>query len=212
MRDGEGEKPRRPRWLEAGDGGAASEVAERRRASGAPEPRNVGAVRGSASIGSTTGPDLSGLRRLSQNAKPQRRERDINMMRLGAFLLAAAFVIAVPWLIFTRIGDSGPARPRPSVSAGAGLGAPSPSASASIPPPVAVDAGVYEVVGEVACARIRVEPGTNQEILNCVKPGTTLRSDGQIRDLDGFSWLHDEDPYKKIDGWIATEYVKKVST
>lgn len=150
------------------------------------------------------GPDLSSLRRLSQNAKPLRAPRDINIGRVTAFLAAAMVVVLLPWVVFTRIGDPGPAKPsRPG--AGHSTRSPTPSPAVSVLP----DAGVYEVVGDVECARIRVLAGTDQEILNCVKPGTMLRSDGQLKTADNFAWLHVEDPFKKLDGWIATKYVRR---
>jgi hypothetical protein len=156
------------------------------------------------------GPDLSQLRRLSQNAKPPRRQRqDVNLARAGAFLGAALVVIVLPWVVFNQIGDPGPASSRPKTSA-----SPTPvtsrAGSASPAPSALPDAGIWEVVGDVECARIRVSPGTNEEILNCVKPGTRLTSDGQLKTVDNFAWLHVEDPFKKLDGWIATRYVKKL--
>lgn len=150
------------------------------------------------------GPDLSSLRRLSQNAKPLRPSRDINIGRAAAFLAAAVIVVLLPWVVFTRIGDPGPAKP-PRPGAGHSTRSPTPGPAVSVLP----DAGVYEVVGDVQCARIRVLAGTDQEILNCVKPGTMLRSDGQIKTADNFAWLHVEDPFKKLDGWIATKYVRR---
>lgn len=152
------------------------------------------------------GPDLSRLRRFSPEAKPVKPERDINPGRLAAFVGAALLVIVVPWLVFTRLGDSGPASPKPSSS-------PKPSAAATKPSPspsVNPDAGVYQIVGDVECVRIRTQPGTDQQILNCIKPGQRLESDGQMRDADNFVWLHVEDPFKGLDGWVATQYVKKV--
>lgn len=153
------------------------------------------------------GPDLSRLRRFSADAKPPKPERDVHVGRLAAFVGAALFVIVVPWLVFTRIGDSGPANPRASSSP-----AVTPSRASSTPTPAAnPDAGVYEIVGEVECVRIRIQAGTNEEILNCVKPGTRVQSDGAMKEADNFVWLHVEDPFKGLDGWVATQYVKRVS-
>jgi hypothetical protein len=152
------------------------------------------------------GPDLRGLRRLSAIARPPKRDRDIDLPRILAFLAAAAIVIAVPWFIVSRIGDTGPARPgRAARSSTATSPSPSPSQT------LLADSGVYEVVGDVRCARIRLSPGTDREIINCVTPGVKLRSDGRLVERDGFTWLHVDDPYRKVDGWIATRYVKKVS-
>lgn len=127
--------------------------------------------------------------------------------RLAAFVGAALFVIVVPWFVFTRIGDSGPARPRASVTPTATATPATPSPSPSRNP----DAGVYEIVGDVECVRIRIEAGTDKDILNCIKPGTRVESDGVMKEADNFVWLHVEDPFKQIDGWVATQYVKRVS-
>ncbi|HVL89108.1 MAG TPA: hypothetical protein VM841_02615 [Actinomycetota bacterium] len=153
-----------------------------------------------------SGPDLSRLRRFSVDAKPPKPERDVHIGRLAAFVGAALFVIVVPWLVFTRVGDSGPARPRATVSPSVSA---SPAGSPS--PTVNPEAGVYELVGEVECVRIRIDAGTDKEILNCIKPGVRLESDGEMREADNFVWLHVEDPFKGIDGWVATQYVKRVS-
>jgi len=156
--------------------------------------------------GSSGGPDLSRLRRFSPEGKQVKPERDVNVGRLAAFVGAALFVIVVPWFVFTRIGDSGPARPRASTSPAASLTA-SPSPTSTVNP----DAGVYEIVGDVECVRIRTEAGTDKQILNCVKPGTRLESDGRMTDANNFVWLHVEDPFKGLDGWVATQYVKRIS-
>ena len=154
------------------------------------------------------GADLTGLRRFSPGAKAAKPERDINIGRFAAFVGAALVVIVVPWLVFTRVGDSGPARPKPAASPTVSHSVKaSPAPGATINP----DAGVYEIVGDVPCVRIRTEPGTDKQILNCVKPGTRLESDGVMRDADNFVWLHVEDPFKGLDGWVATQYVKQVS-
>lgn len=153
-----------------------------------------------------SGADLTRLRRFSPDAKPVKPERDFNLGRFAAFIGAALFVIVVPWLVFTRIGDSGPAKPKPKASPTVSV-KPTPSASPTVNP----DAGVYEIVGDVECVRIRTEPGTDKQILNCIKPGQRLESDGVMRDADNFVWLHIEDPFKGLDGWVATQYVKRVS-
>lgn len=156
------------------------------------------------------GPDLTRLRRLSETAKPPKPEREFDVGRVAAVAVAAVVAVVVPWLVFTRVGDSGPARPHPAPTAAPTASPPAapPGADASAAP--RSDAGTYEIVGDVACVRVRIFPGTDSEILNCIKPGVRVESDGKIVEADGFAWLHVEDPFRKIDGWIATKYVKRV--
>jgi hypothetical protein len=37
-----------------------------------------------------------------------------------------------------------------------------------------------------------------------------LTSDGQTAEADGRAWLHVHDPIKKLDGWAAGAYLRKV--
>jgi hypothetical protein len=152
--------------------------------------------------------DLSSLRRLSREApapKPE-RPRKGTLGKLTAFLVAAAVVAVVPWFLFTRvITDRGPAgvpgSPTPS---------PSPTASASPTPTSLPAAGTYEVVGTTKCLRVRIEPGTDQEVIDCLGPGVHVTSDGRVEEADGFTWLHVHDPLRNVDGWAADTYLKKV--
>lgn len=152
--------------------------------------------------------DLSSLKRLSREAPPPKpeRRREGSLPKLLAFLVAAVVVATVPWFVFTRIvTDRGPASPQASVTP-----TPSPSPSASPSPTLLPGAGTYEVVGTTRCLRVRIEPGTDQEVIDCLGPGIRVTSDGRTAVADGFSWLHVHDPLKNVDGWAAVQYLKKV--
>ena len=193
------------------EGFQRQDARQRQHDEGKPEPEIV--VRASAaSRTKPTGPDLSGLRRLSPNAKPARVQRDINFGRVGAFLFAALVVVVLPWFIVSRLGTTHHAAPKASSAPGprVSVSAPAVPSRGSGHTAIASDAGTYRLVGNVACVHVRTTPSVHAEQLNCIKPGVTVTSDGQIKEADGYAWLHMEDPYKHLDGWVATKYVQKI--
>lgn len=150
--------------------------------------------------------DLSGLRRLSEDAPPERpaRRDDRSLARMAAFTLAAIIFAAAPWFFFTRVlRDDTPADPR----AGA---APTKSTSPSPTPTPSPSGtpGTYEIANTDACVRVRAAPGTDQAVLTCLGPGVRVTSDGRIASADNFVWLHVK--YRQFDGWSATNYLQKV--
>lgn len=147
--------------------------------------------------------DFGNLERLVPNAPPPKEPSTFVPKLLGtlAFLLVAAVVVAVPWYFLTRTdGPAGKASPSPSAS----------SASPSSSPSPAFPAGTYEVTGVEKCANVRAEPGVTSKQLDCLTAGVRVTSDGKTEDFGGFVWLHIHDPFAKVDGWMASQYLRKV--
>lgn len=147
--------------------------------------------------------DLSSLERLQPHAPPPKEPSEWvpRLLATGAFLAVAAVVVAVPWYFLTRTSS-------PKTQAGR---SPSPAAaSPSSSPNPSLGPGTYEVTGVEKCVNVRAAPGVSAPVIDCLTVGVRLKSDGKTEDLGGFVWLRIQDPFRRAEGWIATQYLRKV--
>jgi hypothetical protein len=64
------------------------------------------------------------------------------------------------------------------------------------------------VVGS-SCLRVRIEPGIDQEVIDCFDPGVHVTVDGRVQEADGFTWLHVRDPLRNVEGWALEKYLTR---
>jgi len=146
--------------------------------------------------------DWSGLGRLSDRPPPPRGERASRVIRVFSVLLLAIAAAGLPWYFATRGGDGG--RPGAAVSMSS---SPTPTPSPTPSP----TGGTYEVFGVDKCVNVRAEPNTGGKRLDCVTLGVQMKSDGLTAEGNGLLWRHVYDPFAKVWGWAADQYLKSVS-
>lgn len=147
--------------------------------------------------------DLSGLGRLSERPPPPRRERAAPVIRAISLVLLAIAAAGLPWYFLTQ-AEKDPGRsvgPTPTTST-------SPSTSPSASP--SAGAARYQIVGVTECLRIREQPTTNAGVVDCLGPGVRVTSDGRSQTSEARLWRHVYDPFKKMWGWAADEFLKPV--
>jgi len=143
--------------------------------------------------------DLTGLSRLSDQPPPPKGERAIRVARGMSILLLAIAAAGLPWYLVTR-GNGKPV----------GAPTPSPSKTTTPSPTPSLVPGTYEVVGVGNCLNIREGPSTSAVRIDCLTKGFRVRSDGQTQSAEGRQWRRVYDKLKKVWGWAADQYLKRV--
>ena len=148
--------------------------------------------------------DLTGLSRLSERPPPPRGEGTVRVVRALSILFLAIAAAGLPWYFVTR-NSNDPQEPR-----GGATSNPSPTSSPTGSPTARSSPGTYEVFNVQNCANLRAEPSTSSTRLDCLIPGIRLESDGQTQQVEGRLWRQVRYERKKLDGWMADEYLKPV--
>ena len=118
-------------------------------------------------------------------------------------LLLAIAAAGLPWYLVTQGGDD--AKPNAQASQ-----TPTTSASPSPSPSPSPTGGTYEVFGVDRCVNVRAEPATSGKWLDCLTVGIQVQSDGRTSEGSGLLWRHIYDPFAKVWGWMADQYLRSV--
>jgi hypothetical protein len=144
----------------------------------------------------------------------------------AAALVAVGVALGVIWVAGLFGGDDSDAAsddsgtPATASSAAASATDPSGTESPTGTPSAAPTGGKFQVNdavvitgvgpgsgGEVSCLNIRTEPGTDKDIIDCLREGTQLTVLGGPQEAGGLTWWRVK--LTSGDGWAAEDYLAK---